>query len=173
MLERYTRIAGLTKATSGLEYLEYEDNFDPEDKEWVLIQECDQSHVVFLNSSCNIPTNTYAVNNEKYILEQVEATQGKQRTSSVITCKGEGHYFHAVYYATREKRDETWFNVKAVRLSSSLSNADDLDAYDSDCDELNSAKIALMAESFGNVPIKALTTELDSIKEEVKDLKEI
>ncbi|GJS29061.1 retrovirus-related pol polyprotein from transposon TNT 1-94 [Tanacetum coccineum] len=52
--------------------------------------------------------------------------------------------------------------------------ADDLDAYDSDCDELNSAKIALK-ESFQNAHIanKALTTKLDRYKEEVKDLKEM
>nr|GFC22572.1 hypothetical protein [Tanacetum cinerariifolium] len=35
----------------------------------------------------------------------------------------------------RRKRDAEWFKDKA----------DDLDAYDSDCDELNSAKVALMA----------------------------
>ncbi|GJT50483.1 retrovirus-related pol polyprotein from transposon TNT 1-94 [Tanacetum coccineum] len=88
--------------------------------------------------------------------------------------------------------------------------ADDLDAYDSDCDELNSAKIALMANlsrngsdalteetvqefnsllkqdglilsMFDQITIqvthcntvnKALTTELDIYKEEVRDLKE-
>ncbi|GJW16249.1 retrovirus-related pol polyprotein from transposon TNT 1-94 [Tanacetum coccineum] len=99
--------------------------------------------------------------------------------------------------------------------------ADDLDAYDSDCDELNSAKIALMANLSRNgsdalteteteitsdsniipysqylsetqqetvqnsnssaqqdalilsIANKALTTELDRYKEEVKDLKEM
>ncbi|GJT45404.1 retrovirus-related pol polyprotein from transposon TNT 1-94 [Tanacetum coccineum] len=68
--------------------------------------------------------------------------------------------------------------------------ADDLDAYDSDCDELNSAKIALMANLSRNgsdalteqlstqvthctTVNKALTTELDRYKEEVKDLKEM
>nr|GFC22925.1 hypothetical protein [Tanacetum cinerariifolium] len=35
----------------------------------------------------------------------------------------------------RRKRDAEWFKDKV----------DDLDAYDSDCDELNSAKVALMA----------------------------
>ncbi|GKB65665.1 hypothetical protein Tco_0921851, partial [Tanacetum coccineum] len=73
--------------------------------------------------------------------------------------------------------------------------ADDLDAYDSDCDKLNSAKIALMANLSRNgsdalteteteitsdsniIPYshanKDLTTELDRYKEEVKDLKEM
>ncbi|GJS26543.1 hypothetical protein Tco_0487163 [Tanacetum coccineum] len=76
-----------------------------------------------------------------------------------------------------------------------LIQADDLDAYDSDCDELNSAKIALMANLSRNgsdaltesetkitsdsniIPYshanKALTTEFDRYKEEVKDLKEM
>ncbi|GJR56682.1 retrovirus-related pol polyprotein from transposon TNT 1-94 [Tanacetum coccineum] len=74
----------------------------------------------------------------------------------------------------KRKRDETWFNDKVLLVQAQASgqalteeeiafladpglldiqtsqtvithNADDLDAYDSDCDELNSAKIALMA----------------------------
>ncbi|GKA03768.1 hypothetical protein Tco_0676549 [Tanacetum coccineum] len=54
----------------------------------------------------------------------------------------------------KRRRDETWFNDK-VAAGSKLTQtvithnaayqADDLDAYDSDCDELKSAKIALMA----------------------------
>ncbi|GJV40849.1 hypothetical protein Tco_1419289 [Tanacetum coccineum] len=62
-----------------------------------------------------------------------------------------------------------------------LIKVDDLDAYDSDCDELNSAKIALMANLSRNGSYaltedhcnKALTTELDRYKEEVKELKEM
>ncbi|GJR73293.1 retrovirus-related pol polyprotein from transposon TNT 1-94 [Tanacetum coccineum] len=41
-----------------------------------------------------------------------------------------------------------WFKLKQVRLSithNAAYQADDLDAYDSDCDELNTAKVALMA----------------------------
>ncbi|GJU79946.1 retrovirus-related pol polyprotein from transposon TNT 1-94 [Tanacetum coccineum] len=97
------------------------------------------------------------------------------------------------------------------QLRTSSNHSDDLDAYDSDCDELNSAKIALMVNLSRNgsdalteekcriltlsvhkdVLIlsmfeqlntqvmhctdvnKALTTELDRYKEEVKDLKEM
>ncbi|GKG09010.1 hypothetical protein Tco_0334842, partial [Tanacetum coccineum] len=52
----------------------------------------------------------------------------------------------------KRKRDETWFNDKVLLVQAQASvithnaayQADDLDAYDSDCDELNSAKIALM-----------------------------
>nr|GFA53036.1 hypothetical protein [Tanacetum cinerariifolium] len=54
----------------------------------------------------------------------------------------------------RRKRDAEWFKDKIQEqqshrviklLSQQMLQADDLDAYDSDCDELNSAKVALMA----------------------------
>ncbi|GKF36145.1 hypothetical protein Tco_0112903, partial [Tanacetum coccineum] len=53
----------------------------------------------------------------------------------------------------KRKRDDTWFNDKVLLVQAQASvtthnaayQADDLDAYDSDCDELNSAQIALMA----------------------------
>ncbi|GKE99618.1 hypothetical protein Tco_0022969, partial [Tanacetum coccineum] len=44
----------------------------------------------------------------------------------------------------KRKRDDSWFKDK-VLLVQAQANADDLDAYDSDCDELNAAKVALMA----------------------------
>nr|GEX96077.1 retrovirus-related Pol polyprotein from transposon TNT 1-94 [Tanacetum cinerariifolium] len=45
----------------------------------------------------------------------------------------------------KRKRDEAWFKDKYVITNNAAYQADDLDAYDSDCDEINSAKIALMA----------------------------
>ncbi|GKA37859.1 hypothetical protein Tco_0724424 [Tanacetum coccineum] len=108
--------------------------------------------------------------------------------------------------------------LEAVVAHNAAYQADDLDAYDSDCDELNSAKIASLCEQImtsseqsndetvqnsnssaqqdvlilsmfeqlntqvmncTNVNLeyksanKALTTELDRYKEEVKDLKEM
>nr|GEX83627.1 hypothetical protein [Tanacetum cinerariifolium] len=45
----------------------------------------------------------------------------------------------------KRKRDEAWFKDKNVVTNHAAYQADDLDAYDSDCYELNSAKIALMA----------------------------
>nr|GEX61263.1 hypothetical protein [Tanacetum cinerariifolium] len=45
----------------------------------------------------------------------------------------------------KRKRDETWFKEKYTVTNNAAYQADDLEAYDSDCDELNSAKIALMA----------------------------
>ncbi|GKF98561.1 hypothetical protein Tco_0297344, partial [Tanacetum coccineum] len=44
----------------------------------------------------------------------------------------------------RRKQDDLWFKDK-VLLVQAQASADDLDAYDSDCDELNTAKVALMA----------------------------
>ncbi|GKD68223.1 hypothetical protein Tco_1322313 [Tanacetum coccineum] len=55
---------------------------------------------------------------ENTLLEQVEVTHGNNELSSVTT---------------------------TVIIHNAAYQADDLDAYDSDCDELNSAKIALMA----------------------------
>nr|GEV24257.1 hypothetical protein [Tanacetum cinerariifolium] len=44
----------------------------------------------------------------------------------------------------KQKRDKAWFKEKYVVTNNAAYQADDLDAYDSDCDKLNSAKIALM-----------------------------
>ncbi|GJS08261.1 retrovirus-related pol polyprotein from transposon TNT 1-94 [Tanacetum coccineum] len=88
---------------------------------------------------------------------------GKPRTVICYNCKGEGHIAKQCTKPKR-KRDETWFNDKVLLIAfladpglpdvqnsqsvithNAAYQADDLDAYDSDCDELNSAKIALMA----------------------------
>nr|GFD03578.1 hypothetical protein [Tanacetum cinerariifolium] len=55
---------------------------------------------------------------------------GKQRVIVCYNCKGKGH-MSKQGTKPRRKRDAEWFKEKA----------DDLDAYDSDCDELNSAKV--------------------------------
>ncbi|GJS22662.1 integrase, catalytic region, zinc finger, CCHC-type containing protein [Tanacetum coccineum] len=77
---------------------------------------------------------------------------GKQRTVICYNCKGEGHIAKQCTKPKR-KRDETWFNDKVLLVQAQANQssptlsyqADDLDTYDSHCDELNSAKIALMA----------------------------
>nr|GFA10157.1 hypothetical protein [Tanacetum cinerariifolium] len=61
-------------------------------------------------------------------------TSGKQRVIVCYNCKGEGHMSKQCTKPKR-KRDAEWFKDKA----------DDLDAYDSYCNELNSAKVTLMA----------------------------
>nr|GEV87039.1 hypothetical protein [Tanacetum cinerariifolium] len=69
---------------------------------------------------------------------------GKQRVIVCYSCKGEGHMLKQCIKPKR-KRDEAWFKDKYVVTNNAAYQADDLDAYDSDCDEINSAKIALMA----------------------------
>nr|GEY60761.1 hypothetical protein [Tanacetum cinerariifolium] len=71
-------------------------------------------------------------------------TSGKQRVIVCYNCKGEGHMSKQCTKPKR-KRDEAWFKDKYVITNNAAYQADDLDAYDSDCDEINSAKIALMA----------------------------
>ncbi|GKB10985.1 integrase, catalytic region, zinc finger, CCHC-type containing protein [Tanacetum coccineum] len=67
---------------------------------------------------------------------------GKQRTVICYNCKGEGHMSKQCTKPKR-KRDDLWFKDK-VLLVQAEEKADDLDAYNSDCDELNTAKVSLM-----------------------------
>nr|GEY23852.1 hypothetical protein [Tanacetum cinerariifolium] len=69
---------------------------------------------------------------------------GKQRTVVCYNCKGEGHMSKQCTKPKR-KRDEAWFKDKYVITNNAAYQADNLDAYDSDYHEINSAKIALMA----------------------------
>nr|GEY67303.1 retrovirus-related Pol polyprotein from transposon TNT 1-94 [Tanacetum cinerariifolium] len=71
-------------------------------------------------------------------------TSGKQRVIVCYNCKGKGHMSKQCTKPKR-KRDEAWFKDKYIVTNNAAYQADDLDAYDSDCDEINSAKIALMA----------------------------
>nr|GEU90962.1 hypothetical protein [Tanacetum cinerariifolium] len=83
----------------------------------------------------------------------------------------------------KRKRDEAWFKDKYVVSNNAAYQADDLDAYDSDCDEINSAKIAFMANlshyGFDNLAEdnknvnEILTAELERYKDQVRILKEI
>nr|GEY25680.1 hypothetical protein [Tanacetum cinerariifolium] len=82
-------------------------------------------------------------------------TPGKQRVIVCYNCKGEGHMSKQCI-KPRKKRDEAWFKDKVLLFQAQANGqvlqeeeleflaADDLDAYDSDCDELNPAKIAFM-----------------------------
>nr|GEX46672.1 hypothetical protein [Tanacetum cinerariifolium] len=69
---------------------------------------------------------------------------GKQRTVICYNCKGEGHMSKQCTKPKR-KRDESWFKDKTVITHNATYQANDLDAHDSDCDEINTAKVALMA----------------------------
>ncbi|GJW00510.1 retrovirus-related pol polyprotein from transposon TNT 1-94 [Tanacetum coccineum] len=66
----------------------------------------------------------------------------KQRTVICYNCKREG-YISKQCTKPKRKQDDSWFKDK-VLLVQAQASADDLDAYDSDCDELNIAKVALM-----------------------------
>ncbi|GJX87646.1 retrovirus-related pol polyprotein from transposon TNT 1-94 [Tanacetum coccineum] len=78
-----------------------------------------------------------------YTLGASGNNSGKQRTVICYNCKGEGHMSKQCNKPKR-KRDDSWFKDK-VLLVQAQASADDLDAYDSDCDELNNVKVALMA----------------------------
>nr|GEU36058.1 hypothetical protein [Tanacetum cinerariifolium] len=77
-----------------------------------------------------------------YTLGASGNNSGKQRTVICYNCKGEGHMSKQCTKPKR-KRDDSWFKDK-VLLIQAQANVDDLDAYDSDCDELNTTKVALM-----------------------------
>nr|GEZ95443.1 hypothetical protein [Tanacetum cinerariifolium] len=106
---------------------------------------------------------------------------GKQRIVVRYNCKGEGHMSKQCTKPKR-KRDEAWFKDKYVITNNAAYQADDLDAYDSDCDEINSAKIALMANlsHYGSdnlvednkSVIDILNSELERYKDQVRILKE-
>nr|GEW00247.1 hypothetical protein [Tanacetum cinerariifolium] len=64
---------------------------------------------------------------------------GKQRTVVSYNCKGEGH-MSKQRIKPKRKKDESWFKDKNVITRNAAYQAND-----SDCDEINSAKIALMA----------------------------
>ncbi|GKC98297.1 ribosome biogenesis protein BMS1 [Tanacetum coccineum] len=68
---------------------------------------------------------------------------GKQRIFTCYNCKGEGHMSKQCT-KLRRKRDDSWFKDK-VLLVQAQASVDNLDAYNSDYDELNTGKVDLMA----------------------------
>ncbi|GJZ05602.1 retrovirus-related pol polyprotein from transposon TNT 1-94 [Tanacetum coccineum] len=93
-----------------------------------------------------------------YTLEASGSNSRKQRTVICYNCKGEGHMSKQ---CTKPKRkwDDSWFKDKVLlvqaQASGQIIHEEELaflenprileDAYDSDCDELNISKVALMA----------------------------
>nr|GEU73340.1 hypothetical protein [Tanacetum cinerariifolium] len=86
-----------------------------------------------LRTSSN-PRQQETIDNERVTIQPI---QGRQ--NSMIA----GHMSKQCTKPKR-KRDEAWFKDKYVVTNNDAYQADDLDAYESDCDEINSAKIALM-----------------------------
>nr|GEU39100.1 retrovirus-related Pol polyprotein from transposon TNT 1-94 [Tanacetum cinerariifolium] len=164
------------------------------------------------------PRQQATINNERMTIQPIQGRQnslatgtsrqytsgpsgnnlGKQRTVICYNCKGEGHMSKQCTKPKR-KRDEAWFKDKYVITNNAAYQADDLDAYDSDCDEINSAKIVLMANlshyGFDNIAEseteitsdsnfisysqydnksvnETLTAELERYKDQVRILKE-
>nr|GEU31746.1 hypothetical protein [Tanacetum cinerariifolium] len=83
----------------------------------------------------------------QYTSEPSGTNSGKQRVIVCYNCKGD---MSKQCTKLKRKRDEAWFKDKTQSTQYVVTNnaayqADDMDAYDSDCDEINSAKIALMA----------------------------
>ncbi|GJS53543.1 retrovirus-related pol polyprotein from transposon TNT 1-94 [Tanacetum coccineum] len=78
---------------------------------------------------------------------------GQQRVVKCFNCQREGHMARQCPKPKR-KRDATWFRDKVllVEAQGSAYQADDLDAYDSDCDDFSTTKAVLMANlsSYGS-----------------------
>nr|GEW67871.1 integrase, catalytic region, zinc finger, CCHC-type, peptidase aspartic, catalytic [Tanacetum cinerariifolium] len=89
------------------------------------------------NLSSSIPQVKYAPSGD----QQSEFSQPDSGLIVLVFQKG-----HMSKQCTKpmRKRDEAWFKDKYVNSNNTAYQADDLDAYDSDCDKINSAKIALM-----------------------------
>nr|GEW25469.1 hypothetical protein [Tanacetum cinerariifolium] len=74
----------------------------------------------------------------------------KQRTVICYNCKGEGHMSKQCTKPRRKRKSHDPGIAEAQPTQTVITHnvayqADDLDAYDSDCDEINTAKVALMA----------------------------
>ncbi|GJZ59187.1 hypothetical protein Tco_0615003 [Tanacetum coccineum] len=86
------------------------------------------------------PRQQATINDGRITLQPV---QGRQ----ISFTSGGGHMSKQCTKPKR-KQDDSWFKEKVLQTvitHNAAYQADDLDAYDSDCDELNTAKVALMA----------------------------
>nr|GEW11459.1 retrotransposon protein, putative, unclassified [Tanacetum cinerariifolium] len=82
-----------------------------------------------------------------YTLGVSGSNSGKQMTVISYDYKGEG-YMSKQCTKTKRKRDGSWFKDKVfltVITHNAAYQANDLDAYDSDCDELYTSKVAIIA----------------------------
>nr|GEW60731.1 uncharacterized mitochondrial protein AtMg00810-like [Tanacetum cinerariifolium] len=92
------------------------------------------------------PTTNNQLRNSTYTPGASGSNSGKRRTVICYNYKEEGHISKQCTKPKR-KRDDARFKDKVlltVITHNAAYQADDLDAYDSDCDELNTAKVALM-----------------------------
>ncbi|GJS12358.1 hypothetical protein Tco_0369154 [Tanacetum coccineum] len=134
-------------------------------------------------------TNSFATVLQGLTLrEQVEAILGNRGLIFVTIVKGKDTYPNSVpnqrgngmIHGLRIKsKNSRRSKTQTVITHNVAYQADDLDAYDSYCDELNTAKVALMANlsHYGSDSLTesaqcTLTAELERYKEQVKVLKE-
>ncbi|GKE83618.1 retrovirus-related pol polyprotein from transposon TNT 1-94, partial [Tanacetum coccineum] len=103
-------------------------------------------------------TSFVAGTTRTYTLGASGSNYGKQRTVICYNCKGEGHMSKQCTKPKR-KRDDSWFKDKVLlvqaQVNGQILHEEELaffadpgiveDAYDSDCNELNTAKVALIA----------------------------
>ncbi|GJZ35325.1 retrovirus-related pol polyprotein from transposon TNT 1-94 [Tanacetum coccineum] len=104
-------------------------------------------------------TNNQLRNYRTYTPGASGSNFGKQRIVICYNCKGEEHMSKQCTKPKR-KRDDSWLKDKLLLVQAQANEgqatqtvithnaayqADDLDAYDSHCDELNTAKVGLMA----------------------------
>nr|GEU49251.1 hypothetical protein [Tanacetum cinerariifolium] len=93
--------------------------------------------------------NFYVVGTSRTRVNTLETrgkTSGQQRVMKCFNCQREGHMARQCTKPKR-KRDALWFKEKVllVEAQGNAYQADDLDAYDYDYDDITTAKVALMA----------------------------
>nr|GEV86506.1 hypothetical protein [Tanacetum cinerariifolium] len=121
----------------------------------------DTGLVVLLRNSSN-PRQQATINNGRVTVQPIQGRQnslttgmsrqytsgpsgnnsGKQRAIVCYNCKGEGHMSWNFWQDLGIAEAQS---TQYVITNNAAYQADDLDAYDSNCDEINYAKIALMA----------------------------
>nr|GEW89454.1 hypothetical protein [Tanacetum cinerariifolium] len=114
-----------------------------------------------LRNSSN-PRQQATISNERVIVQPIQVRQNSLAT-------GEGHMSKQCTKLKR-KWDEAWFKDKYVITNSAAYQADDLDAYDSDYDKINSAKIALIENlSYYGSDNLAESMEIDNLKQTLSE----
>ncbi|GJT43952.1 hypothetical protein Tco_0952667 [Tanacetum coccineum] len=101
------------------------------------------------------------------LLEQVEAILGNKGLLFITTAKGRDTCPNNAINLKGNRMIREGQATQTVITHNAAYQADDLVAYDSDCDELNTAKVALMASVNDT-----LIAEVERYKEQVKVLKE-
>ncbi|GJR64231.1 integrase, catalytic region, zinc finger, CCHC-type containing protein [Tanacetum coccineum] len=147
-----------------------------------------------LRTSFN-PRNQATIQDGRVTVQQVQGRQGQsfagtgtkgntisfrgnnatsqERVVKCYNCKGEGHMARQ-YTQPKRPRNSAWFKEKMLLN-------DDLDAYDSDCDDISSAKAVLMANllSYGSDVLSEMSEQMsnhvtnwDKVNQETKTVNE-